>query len=127
MYDLSSPDFWVVALMGFAVGIFLGWVITTVAARRGGGGKTVTDLRREMQEYRAQVDEHFARTAELFKETTEKYRDLYEHLAGGAQDLCADLPDRARVEFRPGRLLAEEPAQAARPGEKLAEPPRTGP
>lgn len=127
MYDLSSPDFWVVALMGFAVGIFLGWVITSLAARRGAGGKTVADMEREMEQYREQVDDHFARTAELFKDTTEKYRDLYEHLAGGAQTLCNDLPDRARVEFRPGRLLADDPDKDVKPGEPLAEPPRTGP
>lgn len=125
MYDLSSPDFWVIAAMGLVVGVFLGWVITTLVTRRRGASANVAEMRREMEAYRTQVNGHFARTAELFKETTEKYRDLYEHLSGGAQDLCDDLPDRARVEFRPGRLLAEE-ARSDR-ADPLAEPPRTGP
>lgn len=125
MYDLSSPDFWVVAALGLAVGVFLGWVITTLINRRRAAGASVAELRREMETYRDQVNDHFARTAELFKDTTEKYRELYEHLSGGAQELCNDLPDRARVEFRPGRLLGDQAA-----GERtdpVVEPPRTGP
>ena len=106
MLDLSAPDFWVVAALGFIVGAFIAWLATSLMQRRANKGASVVQLRKEMEDYREEVNEHFARTAELFKETTEKYRDLYEHLAGGAQELCDDLPDRARVEFRPGHLLA---------------------
>lgn len=106
MYELNSADFWVIAGMGLAVGLFLGWVITALLQRRGEGGKNAQALRKEMEDYRHDVNEHFARTAELFKESTEKYRDLYEHLSGGAQTLANDLPDRTQVEFRPGKLLA---------------------
>ncbi len=107
MYDFSSPDFWIVAAGGLATGAFLGWLLTSIAHRRSGGGKNVHQLRKEMDDYREEVNEHFAKTAELFKDTTEKYRDLYEHLAGGAEGLCDDLPGRTQVEFRPGKLLAE--------------------
>ncbi|MDH3646915.1 MAG: YhcB family protein [Gammaproteobacteria bacterium] len=108
MYDLSSADFWVIASMGLAVGLFAGWLMTTLFQRRRAGGKNAQQLRNEMAQYRDEVNEHFARTAELFKESTEKYRDLYEHLAGGAQTLANDLPDRTQVDFRPGKLLANQ-------------------
>ena len=107
MYDLSSADFWVVASMGLVVGLFVGWMITALLKRRTEGGKNARELRKEMEDYREEVNEHFARTAELFKESTEKYKDLYEHLAVGAQALATDLPDRTQVEFRPGKLLAD--------------------
>lgn len=111
MYDFSSPDFWVAAAAGLVVGLFFGWLITSLVQRRASAGATAAQLREEMEEYREEVNTHFARTAELFKDTTEKYRDLYEHLAGGAQELCNDLPDRARVEFRPGHLLASQASE----------------
>lgn len=128
MYDFASADFWIIAAMGLAVGLFIGWLVTLLFHRRRDGGKNVHQLRKEMDDYREEVNGHFARTAELFKESTEKYRDLYEHLAGGAQGLCSDLPDRTRVEFRPGKLLSdhsvgEDVAAAETPAETLPETP----
>ncbi|MBT8144979.1 MAG: DUF1043 family protein [Gammaproteobacteria bacterium] len=126
MLDWTSPDFWIVACAGLAVGVFVGWLITSLSYRRSNSGQTAAQLREEMDTYRAEVNSHFARTADLFKETTEKYRDLYEHLSGGAQDLCQDLPDKTRVEFRPGRLLAQQASETEAETE-VREPPRTGP
>ncbi len=108
MYDLSSAEFWVIAGVGLVVGLIIGWLVTMLFQRQRKGGKNVQALRKEMDDYRNEVNEHFARTADLFKESTEKYRDLYEHLAGGAQTLANDLPDRTQVEFRPGKLLADK-------------------
>lgn len=126
MLDFTAADFWIVAGAGLAVGVFIGWLFTSLAQRRG-GRHSAAQLRKEMEEYREQVNGHFARTAELFKESTEKYRDLYEHLAGGAQKLCNDLPDKTRVEFRPGRLLAARDDDGKEPERTIVEPPRTGP
>ena len=126
MLDFSAPDFWIVAGAGLLVGLFLGWVIASLLQRRG-GGHSAAQLRKEMEDYREEVNEHFSRTAELFKESTEKYRDLYEHLAGGAQELCSDLPDKARVEFRPGKLLPSRDDDDSSAEVTVVEPPRTGP
>ena len=126
MFDFSSPDFWVVAAAGIAVGLFLGWLIASLLQRRANAGASVAGLRKEMEDYREEVNTHFAHTAELFKDTTEKYRDLYEHLAGGAQELCNDLPDRARVEFRPGHLLPASGAEAGDVAEAVVAAPDNG-
>lgn len=48
----------------------------------------LADAKAEMDGYRQQVGEHFGETAELFNKMTSDYRDLYQHLAGGAQQLC---------------------------------------
>lgn len=66
------------------------------------------ELDRRMQEltrYRSQVNEHFERTATLFASMAGTYRDLYHHLAQGAEDL-ADKPVRERLEDRAGLLLS---------------------
>jgi hypothetical protein len=51
------------------------------------------------------VAQHFQRTAELVQDMTQSYRSVYEHLAGGSQQLCSeplqtpqlDLPERGRL------------------------------
>lgn len=40
------------------------------------------------QKYREQVADHMAGSARKFNKITQDYRELYEHLASGAQDLC---------------------------------------
>ena len=51
------------------------------------------ELKRRLQEaeaYRGQVSEHFGDTSKLLRELTLQYRTVYEHLAEGARDLCAE-------------------------------------
>ncbi|MCV6588239.1 MAG: YhcB family protein [Marinobacterium sp.] len=44
----------------------------------------------ELNSYRDQVNGHFARTAELVNNLTESYREVHQHLASSAQQLCKD-------------------------------------
>jgi uncharacterized membrane-anchored protein YhcB (DUF1043 family) len=46
--------------------------------------------RQEVEGYRGQVSEHFGDTSRLLRELTLQYRAVYEHLAEGARDLCAE-------------------------------------
>ncbi|HLT64181.1 MAG TPA: DUF1043 family protein [Pseudohongiella sp.] len=50
----------------------------------------IQELQRTHAEYREHVSEHFNTTAELVQQMTDSYRDVYQHLARGAQDLCSD-------------------------------------
>ena len=45
--------------------------------------------RAELKEQREKVDNHFLKTAQLFNRLTDDYREIYEHLATGAQTLCS--------------------------------------
>ena len=45
--------------------------------------------RAELKEQREKVDNHFLKTAQLFNRLTDDYREIYEHLATGAQSLCS--------------------------------------
>lgn len=106
--DWSNP--WLIASGGLLVGLLLGIVVMTLVQRRGAGGKSVTALRREFEAYKDGVNQHFATTAELFKDMTEKYRDVYTHLANGAEELCETRP--AVLEAIRRERIGHEPASA---------------
>ena len=48
----------------------------------------ITNLKEAHNEYREGVSDHFSMTAELVQHMTESYKEVYQHLANGAQDLC---------------------------------------
>ncbi|MEL6949351.1 MAG: DUF1043 family protein [Pseudomonadota bacterium] len=86
----------VLALFCLASGGFLGFLIG-----RGGASseaKRAEALEEEFSDYRRNVTEHFGETAEHFRNIGRQYRDLYEHMASGADALCND-EDRARLAF----------------------------
>jgi len=47
-------------------------------------------LSEEHENYKANVHSHFNGTARLLNDMTESYRNVYQHLANGAQALCPD-------------------------------------
>ncbi|MBL4851895.1 MAG: YhcB family protein [Gammaproteobacteria bacterium] len=49
--------------------------------------KEVDELRTDMKQYRDEVGEHFNKTGELFNTMAQDYREIYQHLATGAQKL----------------------------------------
>jgi len=53
------------------------------------------ESREELKNYRSEVTSHFQETAHKFNALTENYRNIYEHLARGAQSLCdkSDTPE----------------------------------
>jgi len=55
--------------------------------------KEVDQLRTDMKQYRDEVGQHFNKTGELFNTMTQNYRDIYDHLATGAQKLSNDKVD----------------------------------
>lgn len=84
---------YLVALGCLAIGVVIGVV---VASRMNGSSSRVRELENQIrqmkenhQDYRASVSDHFGMTAELIQHMTESYREVYQHLASGAQDLCS--------------------------------------
>jgi uncharacterized protein len=83
---------WLVAVGSLAVGIVIGVVM---ASRMNTSPSRVQELENQIRglkenhnEYRENVSDHFSMTAELVHHMTESYREVYQHLATGAQDLC---------------------------------------
>lgn len=102
---------WLVGIGALAVGLVIGVLI---AGRINASPSRIRDLENEIRqlkdthsEYRSSVSDHFSMTAELVQHMTESYRDVYQHLAGGAQDLCSSdvanklLPAETDAVFEP--------------------------
>ncbi|MEQ8953684.1 MAG: DUF1043 family protein [Gammaproteobacteria bacterium] len=84
---------WLIAIGGLAIGIVIGVVFAnrlgTSPARVKELENQIRQLKQEHGNYRNDVSDHFSMTAELVQHMTESYRDVYQHLANGAQDLCS--------------------------------------
>jgi uncharacterized membrane-anchored protein YhcB (DUF1043 family) len=85
---------WMIALGCLAAGAALGYWF---AANKATDSAQVTDLESHVQElqrsqaiYREEVSDHFNTTAELIQQMTDSYKDVYQHLANGAQGLCSE-------------------------------------
>jgi len=128
------------ALALFGGGMALGYWVGN--GRRWQDDARSSAVRSEYEQYRRKVTEHFSRTADHFQAIGRQYRELYEHMATGAESLCDDriestpkfpraegteeLRDRPPEE-RPRDFAegsdAEEPAEAAVADTVTAAPP----
>lgn len=84
---------WFVAIGCLAIGIVIGVVF---ASRLNTSPSRVHELENQIRrlkenhiDYRDSVSDHFSMTAELVQHMTESYKEVYQHLATGAQDLCS--------------------------------------
>ena len=85
---------WVTAIACLAVGVIIGVVFSS---RLNSSATRVQKLENQIREikdnnltYRDNVSDHFSMTADLVQHMTESYREVYQHLASGAQDLCSN-------------------------------------
>jgi uncharacterized protein len=78
--------------------------------------------RREQAAYKARVNEHFFKTSQLIGQMTESYKAVYDHLATGAQDLCATdtLPGGV---FSSPRLIVDSTVDVVTPEQRAAATP----
>jgi len=95
-----------VAIIAFLLG-------SLVSGRRGDNKRLETELaasREELKNYRSEVTSHFQQTAHKVNALTENCRNVYEHLARGAQGLCNkdDAPQLMDDELNRNRVLAGE-------------------
>lgn len=69
------------------------------------------ELQETHKAYKDNVSDHFSTTAELVQQMTESYRDVYHHLASGAQSLCDhEIANKMLPAGENNRLFQEEPA-----------------
>ena len=87
----------------------LAWMGSAIVFAIGGGAgffiarqikdKRTLELEQQLQatqskltEYQSDVNRHFLKSSLLFNKLTDNYREVYEHLATGAQKLCNEKP-----------------------------------
>jgi uncharacterized protein len=85
---------WLIGIGSLAIGVCIGIIAAsrlknTNPARITALEESLLELKTQHQKYRENVGEHFSMTAELVQHMTESYRDVYQHLAIGAQELCS--------------------------------------
>lgn len=116
---------WLTGIACLALGLVIG---AAFASRLGGGPARVRELEEQLRrlrdsdrEYRESVSEHFSTTADLVKHMTESYKDVYQHLATGAQSLCsAEVASR----LLPTNSDSVFEGSVSEPGEIGALPPK---
>jgi len=108
-----------VALVG-AMGVIVGAIIGFLIARFNGSSNSESELvaaREALDQYRADVADHFKRSSGLIAEMTNSYRNVYQHMADGAQQLCSAEVARSIGETLQTELLEDKrPAAPASDG-----------
>jgi len=83
---------WLVTIVCLAIGIVVGVLFASYLKSSPSRTKElesqIKSLKESHGEYRDSVSDHFSMTAELVQHMTESYKEVYQHLASGAQDLC---------------------------------------
>lgn len=112
----GNTSLWIIGLLSFLLGTFIGCIITySIVARNNRTHQLqveLNELSEDFRNYRDQVAHHFMRTSELVQEMTQSYRSVYEHLASGAQHLCADTDAPILQQPVAGAQLADDAMQA---------------
>lgn len=67
----------------------------------------------ELSEYQGDVNRHFLKTSLLFNKLTDDYREVYEHLATGAQKLCNEKPLTTALDLPKAKILTAATVVAA--------------
>ncbi len=91
----------IVGIVGFAVGLLIGalfyHLFSGTASQRGKMKSELDEAKAQLKTYQDRVTDHFATTANLVNRMTDNYRDIHEHLAQSAEDLCTDDVTRHQV------------------------------
>lgn len=101
---MSETILIVLGAVGFlAAGTGLGYWLARLRAR--GESAKASEVQQQFDDYRQEVSQHFGRTAEHFKAIGREYRDLYEHMASGADSLCDREAVDVKLSFAPKAIL----------------------
>ena len=85
---------WFVGSLAFLGGMLAGALLYHLLAgsksERGKLQSQLDELQHDFKDYQDKVSDHFSTTAHLINKLTDSYRDVHEHMANGAENLCDD-------------------------------------
>jgi uncharacterized membrane-anchored protein YhcB (DUF1043 family) len=102
-----------------------GWISLGIVFAMGGGAgffiaRQIKDKRtlqleqqleasqQQLTDYRQDVNRHFLKTSLLVSKLTDNYREVYEHLATGAQKLCTEQPRTPELKLPDSSILSTD-------------------
>jgi uncharacterized membrane-anchored protein YhcB (DUF1043 family) len=115
----------IVFAIGGAAGFFIARQIKDERTRQ--LEQQLESARNEMTSYRGEVNQHFLKTSLLVSKLTDNYREVYEHLATGAQKLCKERPPTPELKLPETTILPASAALAADVPAPVAEEPQDEP
>jgi len=107
MFSEISLVAWMSGAIVFAVGGGAGFYIARKIKDKHTLGleKQLETTQNQLSEYQGEVNRHFLKTSLLFNKLTDDYREVYEHLATGAQKLCNDKPLATTLDLPKTKIL----------------------
>ncbi len=114
---------WLIGLIGFTIGLIAGAIAYKLLKSDEAKVKALEEqlekLQGEFEGYKDNVHSHFNSSAQLLTTLTESYREVYRHMAAGAQALCP--------EYISDQLSHSAKAQESLTRDSFAEPPEKDP
>ena len=92
MYSISTLVLVGIAalLLGAGIGLLTGRRMTPDTRKQRELERNLDRLLQQQKDYQHEVVEHFTDTSKLLNNLAESYRDVHNHLASGANNLCDD-------------------------------------
>ncbi len=111
---------WMSGAIVFAIGGGVGFYIARQVKDKHTLGleKQLETTQNQLNEYQGEVNRHFLKTSLLFNKLTDDYREVYEHLATGAQKLCNDKPLATTLDLPETKILTTAGASATSASEE---------
>ncbi len=107
-------------LLGTGVGFLVAYLVVFRDERAGRLREELARMKAQFEAYQGKVDDHFVKSSELFQQMTERYREIYQHLASGAQSLCSDRLATQRLTVPESGPFVEHRSTQGRGGEAEA-------
>jgi uncharacterized membrane-anchored protein YhcB (DUF1043 family) len=114
-------------IIGLGLGLLLGQRSSTAGQKHREVERKLDQVLQDKKAYEDEVVEHFSDTARLLNTLTQSYRDVHNHLARGAEDLCHGNGPVAIGQDAAQRDPAEIPAKFANVQQPLDYAPKTSP
>ena len=114
-------------LLGLILGLLFGRGLSPANHRQRETELKLDQLLQDKKAYEDEVVEHFTDTARLLNNLTEQYRDVHNHLAKGAADLCQGNGPVALDRLENQRDPTEIPSDLASVQQPLDYAPKTSP
>ncbi len=129
MYSITIVIVGAVAglVVGLGLGLLLGQRTSTAGQKHREVERKLDQVLQDKKAYEDEVVEHFSETAQLLNQLTSSYRDVHNHLAGGAEQLCMGKGPVALDQIGRSADPAEIPQHMADIQPPLDDAPKTSP